>query len=276
MLPFARALLAICSCVVACGPASERLHDVPARVAALRQRYHVAVEVNGVDGVASSVWVQLLPDEADVQASHECPVWQQQIVELNERPLERVRAGGLALAVGPCAPARFRIQVAYDEWQTLPELSLHVSDTSGDSTYLFENFIRTPTIVVEEPPSAELRRGDSFVLRFDPSTAILPAFTLVASAADGEGMRWVSAEMADVAIDHTRARFVVPGDAAPGPTKLLFDSGNFPPTFGYRIGVLSCDDAISCSGRRVSGGGLALPSHELDDDTVSVSLTVVE
>lgn len=277
MLINARAVLVVALSVAACKHGSEGLHDVPASVEALRNSYHLAIEVTGVDGVASAVWVQLLPDEAIVDASRQCPVWDRQTVTLNDHPLELVRAGGLSLGVGPCSLARFYTTVTYEEWHDLPELQLRISDESGASTFLFENFIRTPVVVVDEPPSGNVRRGESFVLRFDPSTAILPAFTIMASGLAGaNGMSWVSAHMDDVAIDHFRARFVVPEDARLGPTTLRFDTGNFPPTFGYRVGVRSCDDAISCGGRRVSGGGLTLPSNELDDDTVEVSLTVVE
>lgn len=263
-------------CLTSCDDGAPTMQPMQASVADIDGLYRVHVQVNGLSGVASNVVVML---EASPMLTEQlrCPVWDRQAVYLNDTPLTVWRAGGPYVVnelEDGCMMAVFETKVDVHAWSALPTLSIRVADETGAARFVFENFIRTPTVVVESPVSGVVRRGDELVLRFDPSVdALSPGLQISEGPA---GTSWANYAMADVAIDHYRARIVVPPNATLGKVELTFYTGAHPAGFGFKAGVIECTQAFSCDARRVSGGGLALPASSLDDAFVRVPVTVVE
>ncbi len=265
----------------ACNESGRRPHEVPATVAGLRGAYELEVRVDGIDGVAKAVVVEIMPPLDAWLERGECPRWDSQEFLLGSEPMIADQESEL-LGSGPdafCFSERLVLGVNVADWEALEVIEFRISDSTGTSSFLFENFIRAPRVTMESPADAVLSPGESFVLRFDPSIDVLP-FVDIGQGGFGSGVSWGQFEMAEIAIDHWTAGFVVPANARAGDDVLMFYTGGHPAGSGWSGGVIDCSDAVSCGVRRVKCsalgcGSIGTPEGSLDDYTVTVPITVV-
>jgi hypothetical protein len=284
-----RHLVIISMFAAACG-GGRVPHEVTATVESLRGAYEVDVRVDGYSGTAVAVLVvPSVPTEPWVRDGI-CPVWQDIKMTLNGQSFEILERGGLRLSTEFCSSPRFlfRIRPPFDFMEE-PEpsdledddvLEIRIFDESGESIFHFENFIRAPKVTMDSPEDGVLRRGEEFILRFDPSIDVLQEVKMF-QGGFGSGVKWLPGEMSNYAIDHYTARFTVPEHARIGEDVLRFSTGTHPAASGWCGGVIDCQDAVACDVIRVvcpsSGcGGYPPPNGALDDDYVTVPIEVVE
>jgi len=276
------------SLLVACG--GRVPHEVTATVESLRGTYELDVRVDGYLGTAVMVLVvPSVPTDPWVEDGV-CPVWREIEMTLNGRPFQAEERGGLVWSTEFCSAPRFlfRVRPPFDFMEE-PEpsdlededvLEIRIVDETGESVFLFENFIRNPRVTMDSPGDGVVRRGDEFVLRFDPSIDVLQYVNMV-QGGFGSGVGWLEGEMSNYSIDHYTARFTVPDTARLGTDVLRFSTGTHPAASGWWGGIIDCEDAIACDVIRVvcpsSGcGGYPPPNGSLDDDYVTVPIEVIE
>jgi hypothetical protein len=239
------------------------------------------VQVNGWQGVAKSVWIDLSTGQDRYITRRQCLTWRDQIVSLDGVQLTQVAQGGPLFGLsnapnGACQQGMWELIVDdLTPWRDGEQLTVQVSDASGVSEFQFENFVRTPVVTVKEPANGRVRPGGTFTVEFSPSVDLLPAFTLMAAPTSTTlPVNWGNYAMSSVAVDHYTATIPVPTYAEAGLLTLHFSTGIHPDGLGFRGGVLQCIDAIACNVRRVTGGGFSLPEASLDDTAVTFQLTV--
>jgi hypothetical protein len=259
----------------------DDLKPVTAKVADARGGYVVNVQVNGWQGVAKSVWIDLSTGQDRYITHQQCLTWHDQVVALNGVPLTQVAQGGPLFGLnnapnGACQQGMW--ELVLDDlapWRDQEQLTVQVSDASGVSEFQFENFVRTPVVTVKEPADGHVRPGGTFTIELNPSVDLLPTFTLMAAPTSTTlPTNWGNYAMSSVAVDHHTATIPVPAYAEAGLLTLHFSTGIHPDGLGFRGGVLQCSDAIACNVRRVTGGGFSLPEASLDDTAVTFQLSV--
>ncbi len=285
-----RAVYGLLAALVAAGCGGRTPHETVVTVDSMRGTYALEVRADGTFGQAIVVLVvPSVPTEPWVEDGV-CPVWRDIEMTLNGVPFRAPERGGLLWSTQLCSSPRFLLDVRErfnfnedpppSDFDDDEVLELRIFDDTGESVFLFENFIRQPKVTVDSPEDGGLRRGEDFVLRFDPSVDILPYVNL-GQGGFGSGTFWFQGYMSEYAVDHYTARFMVPEHATLGEDDLRFSTGTHPAASGWWGGVIDCSDAIDCTVRRVrcpsSGcGGYPPPNGSLDDAYVSVPIEVVE